>query len=153
MAKLGYSITKYDMRRSAKAMGREMRISPKHAREVCAAIRGMKLDDVKHLLEQVIQGKRFIPMRRYNSGVGHRRGAKGFPAGRYPRKVCKYILRVLANAEANAEYKGLNTDRLWVKHIAAHRGPVIPGWIPRASGRATPFNTPTTHVEVLVEER
>jgi len=41
---------------------------------------------------------------------------------------------------------------LKIIHAAAHRGPVLRGYIPRAFGRATPFNEQTTHIEIVVEE-
>ena len=69
-----------------------------------------------------------------------------------PVKAATHILKVLENAEANAEYKGLDTEKLRIIHISSHRGPVIRGWIPRAFGRATPFNTPTTHVQIVLGE-
>ena len=39
--------------------------------------------------------------------------------------------------EANAEFKGLNTENLKITHIAAHRGRRIRKFIPRAFGRAS----------------
>ena len=56
------------------------------------------------------------------------------------------------NAESNAEYKGMDTENLIIEHISSHRGMVIRGAIPRAFGRVTPFNTPTTHVQVVLVE-
>ena len=58
----------------------------------------------------------------------------------------------LENAEANAEYKGMDTEKLFIEHISSHRGVVIPGYIPRAFGRMTPFNTPTTHIQIVLQE-
>ncbi|NPB02056.1 MAG: 50S ribosomal protein L22 [Methanopyri archaeon] len=143
-----------DEDRTAKAFIRELRISPKHAREICRAIRGMPLDRAKEFLRRVIRQEEAVPFRKHKKKVPHRRQIRpGWDAGRFPRKAAEHILRVLEHAEANAEQKGLDTDRLYIKHIAAHKGRVIRGWIPRAFGRATPFNTPTTHIEVILEER
>ncbi|MGB4612615.1 MAG: 50S ribosomal protein L22, partial [Methanothermobacter thermautotrophicus] len=129
-----------------------LKISPKHAVEICREIRGMELEKAKKYLEEVIRMERPVAFKRYNKKVGHRRGLNGWASGRYPVKAAGQILKVLENAEANAEYKGLDTEKLRIIHISSHRGPVIRGWIPRAFGRATPFNTPTTHVQIVLGE-
>ena len=54
MPKWGYSITDVDPEKMVKASGRELRISHKHAREVCKTIKGMNLDQAKDYLHQVI---------------------------------------------------------------------------------------------------
>ena len=66
--------------------------------------------------------------------------------------ILAQILKVLENAEANAEFKGLDTEKLFIEHISSHRGVIIPGYIPRAFGRMTPFNTPTTHIQIVLQE-
>ena len=63
------------------------------------------------------------------------------------------LLKLLKEAESNAEYKGLNTSKLRIVHASAYRGRVIPGFMPRAFGRASPFNKELTNVEIIVEER
>ena len=100
----------------------------------------------------VIDMKQAVPFKRHNKKVGHRKGAQGWPSGRYPVKAAAEILKVLENAESNAEYKGMDTENLIIEHISSHRGMVIRGAIPRAFGRVTPFNTPTTHVQVVLVE-
>ena len=52
----GYSFAeeKYDSERIAKASGRDLRIKPKNAREVCAVIKGMNVEKAKRFLEKVI---------------------------------------------------------------------------------------------------
>jgi len=47
-------------------MGTEHHISPKHALEVCSAIRGMKAEVAKEYLEDVIAKKRPVPFKRHN---------------------------------------------------------------------------------------
>ena len=69
-----------------------------------------------------------------------------------PVKAAEQVLKVLENAEANAEYKGMDTENLFIEHISSHRGVVLPGVIPRAFGRMTPFNTPTTHIQIVLQE-
>jgi large subunit ribosomal protein L22 len=120
--------------------------------EICRAIKGKKLEKAKEYLRRVIEGNRAVPFRRYKKGVAHRKGITKAYAGRYPVKAASQILKVLEDAQSNAEYKGLNVEKLFIKHIAARRGRVIEGIIPRAMGRASAFNTPTTNIEVILEE-
>ena len=152
MPKWGYSITDVDQEKSAKASGRELRVSHKHAREVCKTKKGMKLYQAKDYLQQVILKKKAVPFRRFNKKVGHRHGFEKAFSGRYPVKAAKEILRVLEGAEANAEYKGLDIENLRIIHASAHQGMKIKRFIPRAFGRSSPrFNT-LTHVELVLEE-
>ncbi|MGZ7048948.1 MAG: 50S ribosomal protein L22 [Methanobacterium sp.] len=152
MAKIKYAYTDDDKTKTAKALGRSLKISPKHAVEICNKIKGMKVEYAKNYLEDVILMKKAVPFRRHNKKVGHRRGLDGWPTGRYPVKAATQILDVLKNAEANAEYKGLDTENLKIMHISSHRGYILRGWTPRAFGRASPFNTPTTHIQVVLGE-
>jgi large subunit ribosomal protein L22 len=134
----------------ARARGIELRISPKKTYEVLNAIRGMPVDDAKSLLEDVLELKRAIPFRRYNQEVAHK---KGIGPGRYPKKVAKQVLQVLHNAEANAEYEGMDTDGLFVRIAACARGRIVKANMPRAHGRATAWNEQTTNVEIVLAER
>lgn len=152
MSKINYAYNEEDEAQTAKAMGRSLKISPKHAVELCRELRGKNVQNAKVYLNDVIAKKKAVPFKRHNKKVGHRKGLKGWPSGRYPVKAATQILSVLENAEANAEYKGLDTENLVIKHISSHRGYVIKGGIPRAFGRATPFNTPTTHVQIVLGE-
>ncbi|MGB9978364.1 50S ribosomal protein L22 [Methanobacterium sp.] len=152
MAKINYAFTDDDKAKTAKALGRSLKISPKHAVEICNKIRGMKVEKAEAYLEDVIEMKTAVPFKKHNKKVGHRRGIGGWPTGRYPVKAAKQILDILKNAEANAEYKGLDTENLKIMHISSHKGYVIRGWTPRAFGRASPFNTPTTHVQIVLGE-
>ncbi|RLI08691.1 50S ribosomal protein L22 [Candidatus Bathyarchaeota archaeon] len=147
-----YSVKGLDPDRTAIASGRDLRISPKAAREICNYIRGMNLQKAKEVLREVIELRRAIPYRRHKKKIPHRRGLQGFYAGRYPVKAAEAILKVLEAVEANAEFKGLYTDRLKIIHIAAQKGPVIKKYIPRAFGRSTPYFERLTHIEVAVEE-
>jgi len=58
----------------------------------------------------------------------------------------------LQHAKANAEYKGLNTEKLRIKHISTNKGITIKRYMPRAFGRATPKFQETVHIQVILEE-
>jgi len=152
MPRWGYSVGWVDPERTAKASGRELRISPKHAREICKAIKGMMLEDAKSFLEDVIAMRRPVPFRRYKKKVPHRRGLQGFCTGRFPVKAANHILRLLKEVEANAEFKGLNTEKLKIIHAAAYPGAKIKKFFPRAFGRSSPNFEILTHVEIVVQE-
>ena len=64
----------------------------------------------------------------------------------------KNLKELRENAEANAEYKGMDIENLKIEHISSHKGMVIRGARPRAFGRVTPFNTPTTHIKIVLVE-
>ena len=152
MPKWGYSITDIDIEKTAKVSGREIRVSPKHAREVCKTIKGMKLDQAKDYLKQVILKKKPVPFRRFNKKVGHRHGLENAFAGRYPVKAAKQVLKLLEGAEANAEYKGLDMENLRIIHASAYPGMKIKRFIPRAFGRSSPRYKSLSHVELVLEE-
>jgi large subunit ribosomal protein L22 len=147
-----YSVQGLDPDKTALASGRDIRIKPKVAREICNHIKGMKLDEAKTFLNAVIDKKRAVPYYRYRGKIGHRKELQGHDTGRFPEKAAGEILKILDSVEANAEFKGLYADRLKIVHMAAHRGRVIRKFIPRAFGRASPYFNHLTHIEVAVEE-
>ena len=134
---------------SAKAIGKEMPISPKFTREICGMIRGMKVNRAIDTLEGVIALETPVPLKRYNKRVSHKQGVG---PGRYPKKAATAVLGVVKSAVANAEYKGLNTDEMVITTISASRGRVTPGHMARAHGRATEWNQDTVNLEVIIQE-
>ncbi|TFG04571.1 MAG: 50S ribosomal protein L22 [Promethearchaeota archaeon] len=145
---------KYDRERLAKASGRDLRIKPKHAREICATIKGMKIEQAKYYLEKVIKLERSVPFRRYKKKQAHKKDLKEFKwyAGRYPIKAAARVYEILTAVESNAEYKGLDTDLCRIIHAAANRGRIIKRFIQRAHGRSTPRYKHLSHVEIAVYE-
>ena len=144
----GYTTTA-DPDTTAKALGREIPVSPKFARDVAGMIRGMKVETARQALEDVIDKKRAVPLKRYNKRVSHK---PGVGPGRYPVKAAKAILGVLDSAASNAEYKGLDVSNMAIATISVARGRTIPGHMPRAHGRATQWNQETVNLEIIIEE-
>ncbi|KAA0017723.1 MAG: 50S ribosomal protein L22, partial [Thermoplasmata archaeon] len=68
------------------------------------------------------------------------------------QKAARYILKILENAENNAEYKGLDPENMIIAHISAYKGREIEGIMPRAYGRATQKNEQTTNIEIVLKE-
>ncbi len=155
MPKWGYSIIEemLNPERTAKASGRELKVSHKAAREVAKAIKGMELSQAKEYLRDVATKKKPIPYTRYIKKLGHKGGmAKRF-VGRYPIKASEAVLKILQAAQANAENKGLDVDHLRIMHSAAYPGVKLKRYTPRAHGRASPKYEITTHFEIVLEEK
>jgi large subunit ribosomal protein L22 len=134
----------------ARARGVEIPMSPKKTYEVLNAIRGLPVDRARTFLEEVIALERPVPFRRYNQETAHKR-ATG--PGRFPKKVAMNVLQILESARENAEYEGLDTDRLFVRVAATARGRIRKASMPRAQGRGTQWNEQTTNVEIVLAER
>ena len=155
MPKWGYSIIEeeLDPEKTVKASGRELRVSHKSSREICKTIKGMRLTRAKQYLKDVIAKKRAVPFTRFKKKAGHRHGLEKAYAGRYPVKAAKHILKILGGAEANGEYKGLDTERLRIVHASAYPGMKIKRYMPRAFGRSSPKVENLCHIEVALEEQ
>jgi ribosomal protein L22 len=103
----------------------------------------MKLTKAYAYIGDVKEHKRVIPFRRFSGGVGRASQAKEFKAtqgmpshlniyfmtiflftGRWPEKSIKFILRLLKNAESNADAKSIDVEDLYIKNIVVQQAPV-----------------------------
>lgn len=108
----------------AKAVAKQVRVSPTKVRRVLALIRGKKVGDAAVAL-------RFSQQR-----------------------SAKIVGKVLQSAVANAEHNfGLDTDKLRIITATADQGPVMKRFRPVSMGRAHPYRHRTSHVTVIVAER
>ncbi len=146
----GYTFNAKSGETVARARGIELHVSPKKTYEVMNAIRGLPIERARGVLEDVIAERKAIPFRRYNQETAHHTGVG---PGRFPKKIARQVLKILANAEANAEYEGLETDQLYIKVAACARGRIQRANMPRAHGRATAWNEQTTNIEIVVAEK
>jgi large subunit ribosomal protein L22 len=145
-----YYSTVSDTATTAQAYGRDLPCSPKSGRNVARAIKGMPVARAKVFLEGVIKVETPVPFKVRVRKIHHRKG--GIGSGRYPVQTAKCMLKVLESAEANAEYKGLDKDRLVITHSTAYQGTVIQAFTPRAQGRATPHYNRLTNFEVVLTQ-
>jgi large subunit ribosomal protein L22 len=152
LPEFGYSYTGYNPTLQVRASLREVDVSPKAAREVCEAIKGLRLEKARALLEDVIALKQAIPFRRYKKKVSHKGQVEKFYAGRYPVKAAKLMLKLLDNLEANADFKGLDITRIRIVHASAYPGRKIKKYFPRAFGRSSPDFKTLVHIEIVGEE-
>jgi len=151
MSRFGYAFQNYDATRHVRSSLREKDISHKHAREVAIAIKGLSIEKARDYLQAVINKERAVAFRRFKNQVGHK-SDPGMMSGRYPQKTAKEFIKVLDNLESNAEYKGMDLDRIKIVNATVHKGVTIKRFIPRAMGRATPKNDVLTHVELVGQE-
>ena len=107
----------------ARAILRYAKVSPTKARQVLRIISGMKAGDALYQL-------RFIP-----------------------KKSARIVEGVLKSALANAEQKGMDLDKLYIKKAVADEGPMYKKWFPRAHGRATMIRKRTSHITLVLEEK
>ena len=151
MSRFGYAFQNYDATRHVRSSLREKDISHKHAREVAVAIKGLSIEKARDYLQAVINKDRAVAFRRFKNQVGHK-SDPGMMSGRYPQKTAKEFIKVLDNLESNAEYKGMDLDRIKIVNATVHKGVTVKRFIPRAMGRATPKNDVLTHVELVGQE-
>jgi large subunit ribosomal protein L22 len=138
-----------DPDRSAKAYGYELHCSRKDSINLACKLKGMKIEDAKKFLHEIIDLKKPIPAVVHNKKRAHQ---KGIGPGSFPQKAAKYMLKTLENAENNAEYKGFDPENMKIAYISTYGGREIRGVMPRAHGRATDKNTKTTNIEIIIEE-
>lgn len=146
-----YAFQNYDRTRHVRASIREKTISHKHAREIAVTIKGMSIETARNYLQDVIRLKRAVPFRRYHNEVGHKSDT-GVMSGRYPQKAATEFVKLLDNLESNAEYRGMDLDRLKIINTTVHKGRKIQRFTPRAMGRASPKIDILTHVELVAQE-
>ena len=133
------------------ARGTGLNVSPKAAREVCKALKGMELEKAKKYLERVMDMDQAVPFKRHDGKVGHRKG-KGISSGRYPVKTAAAILKVIESAGNNGEAIHIDIENWRIIHIATSRGRSFEARFPSARGRATPKMRESANVEVVLEE-
>lgn len=129
---------------SAKALGRNLQISTKQSIEICNFIRGKSVKKAKEMLQKVSEKKMAVPFKRFNMDMGHK---TGIGPGRYPHNASLEILYVIEQAEANAQFKGINTSNLVLSHISANNG--TNSW---RHGRRR-VKSKRTNIAVMVEEK
>ncbi|MFA4819717.1 MAG: uL22 family ribosomal protein [Candidatus Aenigmatarchaeota archaeon] len=114
----------------AKAFGSDIKISMKASMVLCNVIRGKPLTRARRLLEDLIAQRRSLH-------------------GKYYTKAAKGIIILLSSCEKNAEFRGLDMNRLFV-HASAHKGTNI-----RRRRRKGAFGSKlkSTNMEIMLVER
>jgi large subunit ribosomal protein L22 len=146
MAKAKYAFQGYDAANMARAIGRDVDVSPKQAIEICNRLRYHQVSRAKRILQDAIELKRPIQFTRFTNGLGHKPG--NMAAGRYCVKAAQTILTLIENAEVNAQTKGLNTSTLSIIHLCTHRANE-----PFRYGRQSRRQMKRAHIEIVVAEK
>ncbi|KAF4577044.1 60S ribosomal protein L17 [Pleurotus pulmonarius] len=138
--------------KTARARGEYLRTHFKNMREVAAAVTGFKLTKAYSYLGDVQEHNRCIPFRRFSGGVGRTGQAKEFKTtqGRWPEKSIKFLLRLLKNAESNADAKNIDVEDLTIKNIVVNQAPKTRRRTYRAHGRINPYQGHPCHVEIIL---
>merc|ERR1719240_349441 len=115
----------------------------------------MNLHAAQSYLQYVCEKKQCVPFRKYTGCIGRTPQAKAFKMsqGRWPVKSAKIVLDLLRNAEANAEFKNLDTDNLVIKHIQVNAARQGRRRTYRAHGRIGPYMNCPCHVQMILQEK
>lgn len=131
---------------SASALGNNLDISRKQCVEIGKFIRGRDIEKALGILEQVIEKKTAVPYRKYNKDIGHKKG--GIGPGRYPVKAANFVVQLINAAKSNAENKGLDGEKLYIKQFMANKGNTAVH-----HGRHQGRKMKRTHIKIILEER
>lgn len=69
-----------------------------------------------------------------------------------PKSASPVMEKLLKSAIANAEYKGLNKDDLYVAEVYADQGPTLKRMMPRAKGSGAMILKRSSHITVVLDE-
>ena len=116
--------------KSAKVLGRSLNVSFKNSQQVCKMISGMPLAKGKKAVEDLLERKRSI-------------------GGRFYTNAAKEISGLLKSAEANAEFKSLDAERLFIL-ASANKG--MRYRTPRKF-QSRGSTRMLTHIQVVLEQR
>jgi len=129
-------------------------VSVKYSTELCNQIRGKPVSKVIDTLNRIIAHEEYLPLKTYHKKVAHRKGnaLQGQKAGRYPEKVANAFIQLLELAKSNADFKGLDSEKLLIIHAYANMGMNRYSYQSKGkiAGKARRRNA--TNIEVIVQE-
>ena len=140
-----YSFKGYDKEHMARVIGRSLPISFKQSVEICNFIRNKEVGYAKDVLKRVVELRQAVPFRRFRHNIGHK---TKIGVGRYPGKASNEILKLISSAEANAQFKGLNTANLVVNSIIVNKASKTMRIGSKRTRRAK-----RTNIEIVVQEK
>ncbi|CAK5270239.1 unnamed protein product [Mycena citricolor] len=115
---------------TSRARGEYLRTHFKNMREVAAALSGkLKLTKAYTYLADVKEHKQIIPSGASQvvlGGLARQSSSRRRKVCRWPEKSVKFILRLLKNAESNADAKNLELEDLYIKNIVVQQAPGHP---------------------------
>lgn len=129
----------------AKAIGNDLRVSWKEVTEIGRFVDGDSVEKAKGKLEKVIEKELEVPFTKFKSGAGHKPGNN--QEARYPVGSAEEVLRILENAENNAENEGLNNSQLEIQKFITNQGREL-----RTPKRHRGRSIKTAHIKIVVGE-
>ena len=154
MAKKDYQSEVGKKSKTARALITNAPISAKYSFEVCNQIKTKPVNKAIEFFERIIKHEDYLPLPVYHKRVAHRKGnaKEGTKSGRYPEKVAKEFIKLLELAKANADFKGLDAEKLLIIHAFASIGINRFSYQSkgRISGKSRRRNA--TNIEVIVQE-
>lgn len=139
----------------ASARGAYLRVSFKNTRETVQAVKGWNVEKALKYYDQVLAHERAIPFRRFAGLIGRTAQGKefGVQRARWPAKSVKHVVALIKNAQANAEAKGLDAERLTISHIQVNQAPKQRRRTFRAHGRINAYQSLPSHIELILVEQ
>jgi large subunit ribosomal protein L22 len=154
MGNINYQAEVGQKSKTAKACITNSPISVKYSTEVCNQIKSRPVNKVIEWLTRIENHEEYLPLKRYHKKVAHRKGnaLNGEKAGRYPEKVAEGFIKLLELAKANADFKGLDPEKLMIIHAFCNMGMNRFSYQSkgRIAGKARRRNA--TNIEVIVQE-
>ncbi len=150
-----YSYKPENIEKSCHTRGAYLRVSFKNTHEAAKVLKGISLKKAQSFLEDVKAKKQCVPFYRFNGGVGRcaQAHAWGTSQGRWPLKSAEFLLGLLKNAESNAEAKGLDMEKVVIKHIQVNQAPKHRRRTYRAHGRVNAYMGHPCHIEIVCSEQ
>ena len=102
------------------AQGYDINASYKDLVAVCDAVRYLKTEAVMELIDGIMTEKMPIVFKRYNKYMGSRHELQG-RKGAFPIKAAREVKKILTNAIANSQKRGMAQDSLFIVHASANK--------------------------------
>ncbi|MAG18036.1 MAG: 50S ribosomal protein L22 [Candidatus Diapherotrites archaeon] len=154
MVKKTMQVQKINSKKTAQAMMKNKPVSLKYSTEIISNIKGKRVDKSLAWLQRIINEEEFLPLRKYNKKIGHKKGAsKGFTKiGRYPKRCLTAFVELLESVQANADYKGLDSENLLITHMFASQGFQRASYQSQGRISGKRRQNKSTHLEIVVME-
>ncbi|XP_034526417.1 60S ribosomal protein L17-like [Ailuropoda melanoleuca] len=147
-----YSLDPENPTKSCKSRGSNLRVHFKNTGETAQAIKGMPIREACRYLKDVPLQKPCGPFRPCSGGPG--RCARAKPGDCTQawglKRSAEFLVRMLKNAECNAELQGLDADSLVIGHIQVSKAPKMQHRAYRAPGRINPYMRSPCHTEMML---
>ncbi len=70
-----------------------------------------------------------------------------------PKAASEILVKLLASAGANAEFKNYSKEDLYIAEAYANEGPTYKRWWPRSHGSADQILKRTSHITIILDEK